>query len=336
MDKSTTFLVAWACAVVSVGVGCGGASIGTASGPIPRDQLIAQFAAVICDHLAPCCGAEGFAYDSASCQQTARASLSDRNILLSRTAAKYDPVAARQCLDAYASALPACSTNTDWAALPLDDIYEEPTVVTSACRGVFTGTLPAGASCASDKECAQPEQGFAACDLGWSGLCYVYGTPAPRAVAGEACATDCDVTTGNGTCYGTAPTAATPVIADCYSDDGLYCTYDAGTGVSVCAPLAGVSEVCTSRGCAAGAVCSQPGDVCTPLPAMGDSCASTGNCVDGAYCRAGTCVAPSDSGPCTNVGDTARAPAPRIVTSPPACALQRNPTAPRAHKALAV
>jgi hypothetical protein len=303
VDNSTTFLLAWAYAVVSVGVGCGGTSGGTPSGSIPRDQLLAQFAAVMCDHLAPCCQAEGFAYDSASCRQRAQARLSDRNTLLSRTAVKYDPIAARQCLDAYASALPACSTNTDWGALPLDDIYEETAGVTSACRGVLTGTLPADANCVSDKECAQPEEGFAACSLGCSDTCNVYGTPAPRAMAGEPCATDCDVTEGSGSCYGPAATAANPVIAQCYSDDGLYCTYEAATGVSVCAPLAGVGEVCTSRGCAEGAVCSQAGDVCSPLPAIGDSCANAGYCVDGASCVAGTCVAPSDSGPCRTVGD---------------------------------
>jgi hypothetical protein len=87
---------------------CDGSELLSGSGTIPRGQLLEQFAAIICDHLAPCCQADGLAYDSASCRQTAEVGFAAQYTFVSSSYASYDGQAARRCLSAFAAAMPAC------------------------------------------------------------------------------------------------------------------------------------------------------------------------------------------------------------------------------------
>jgi hypothetical protein len=298
-------------AMLTLADGCSDTSDGTSHGLVARNELLAQFAAKICDHLAPCCRANGTAYDSTSCRRQAEAALSMRNVAVSSAWADYDATAAQQCLDAYVSSLPACSADVDWGALPLDF----PTALApAACARVFTGKLPAGTTCKSSKECAQPVEGSAYCDLGYfgSGTCVVLSVAAPRAKAGGACAGECSATasqgacsncrsTGNsGVCYGPDVDADHPVISLCYGDDSLYCQFISPTAGSVCVPAGALGQPCGNGRCVGSAICS-PDDICVPLSVIGEACPGTETCVPGAFCDDGVCAAQRDTGPCGTV-----------------------------------
>jgi hypothetical protein len=294
--------------------GCSDTSNGTSHGLIARQELLAQFAAKICDHLAPCCQANGTAYDSTSCRRQAEASLSTRNVAVSSAWADYDARAAQQCLDAYVSALPDCSAEVDWAALPLEFPTTMAPAVKAACDLVLKGNLPAAARCKSSKECAQPPQGIAYCDLGIfaSGTCAVFTVASPRAKAGGACAGECSAMASSGlcstcrpagsggVCYGPPGDADNPVISLCYGDDSLYCGFISPSAGSVCVPAGAIGQPCGNGRCVAGAICS-PTEICVPLSVIGEACFGTGTCVSGAFCDDGLCAAQRDVGPCGTV-----------------------------------
>jgi hypothetical protein len=262
---------------------CSSPAGGAASGPISIEQLPAQFAAKICQSLGPCCQANGTPYDSATCQQTAQAALTVSTAKLNKATVKYNASAASACIDAYASAIARCS-EVDFAS------------VLTACDAVFTGTLPAGAACSVDEECATPPGGSASCatssvapsgnggasgassgDLGGATRSCVQRAPAPHGKAGDACAGDCTLAASGIGCSSLPPSAGVgPTLTTlCYRDEGLYCGANSllhgstTPAASACAPIAAIGSPCTANGC-----------------------------VDGAFCNAGTCAAQYDSGPC--------------------------------------
>jgi hypothetical protein len=294
--------VAWVgLGMLTVADGCSDTSNGTSPGLIARQKLLAQFAEKICDHLAPCCQANGTAYDSTSCRREAEASLLKRNVAVSSAWVDYDARAAQQCLDAYVGSLPACSVEVDWGALPLDSPTTLPSAVMAACDSVLTGSLPAATRCNSSEECARPTEGTAYCDLGYfgSGTCVVLTVAAPRAKAGGACAGECSAT-GSGVCYGPAVDADNPVISLCYGDDSLYCGFISPSEGSVCLPAGAIGQPCGNGRCVAGAICS-PDEVCVALSVIGEACSGTGACVSGAFCDDGICASPRDVGPCGTI-----------------------------------
>jgi hypothetical protein len=286
---------------------CDGSELLSGSGTIPRGQLLEQFAAIICDHLAPCCQADGLAYDSASCRQTAEVGFAAQYTFVSSSYASYDGQAARRCLSAFAAAMPACGAkDVGWGDLPLDETeYAFPASVIAACKGVFTGTAPAGTACTSSKECAMPTQGVGYCDF-YAGSCLVYTTPYPHAAAGAPCFSSCATPDGS-SCYGSAPTASYLTLAECYSSDGLACAPAPGgpKGDYVCLPPGAIGQSCAS-GCVAGAVCNAAA-LCVAISELGGPCETDTQCVEGTLCDAGVCASPSDSGPCISPRDCSSA-----------------------------
>jgi hypothetical protein len=279
-------------------VACGSQPL-SGSGAIPRDQLIGQFAALICDHLAPCCQADGLAYDSASCRQTAQVDLAAQYTFVTSSHASYDGLAARGCLNAFAAAMPACgAADAGWNELPLDENeYAFPAPVVAACKDVFKGTAPAGTACTSSKECALPAEGLGYCEFYLSGECAVYTAPYPHAAAGAPCVGSCETIDGT-PCYGYAPTTGLPAGAECYASDGLECGPAPGgaPGGSVCLSPGAIGQSCAG-GCVPNATCNAA-SLCVAISELGGPCETDAQCVVGSFCDAGACASPRDTGPC--------------------------------------
>lgn len=278
---------------------CDGSQLPAGSGTIPRAQLLARFATLICDHLAPCCQANGFGYDSASCQRTAEASLAAQYTFVSSSNAIYDGQAARECLNAFTAAMPACGAkDVGWSELPLDENeFAFPAPVVAACRAVFKGTAPAGTACTSSKECAIPAEGVGYCDLYFAGRCVVYTTPYPHAAAGAPCIGTCGTTPGAASCYGSAPNIGS-LPAECYPSDGLACGLAPGGARNdfVCLPPGAIGQSC-EVGCIPNAVCNGA-SLCVAISEVGGPCESDAQCMASTFCDAGVCASPTDTGPC--------------------------------------
>jgi hypothetical protein len=156
--------------------------------------------------------------------------------------------------------------------------------VTTACRGVFIGTLSAGATCTRVSEC-QRDRGPMVCVLiqQTSGVTPTVGTcaAAPRGAKGDPClgscprGTDCSVTLVSG--------EPNPPLAVCHEEDGLACS-----SYQICEPLQPEGGDCIyDETCGTGNYCL-PG--CEPLLTAGTACQYNRSCGPGYTCATGACA----------------------------------------------
>jgi len=272
-----------------------------------------RFAESYCQSIAACCSRQGFA--STACNTTLREQVRAQ-LQSSATNPKihFNPDAGAACIDAYATALQAC---TDRASFTATD---------SACERVFEGTVPVGGECGRSAECAPPAHGSVSCT---TGVCELGTNPssarsAPHRQLGEACAGSCESSGGYATCSGSS-SGLDPELGSCWLEDGLLCESD----VCVRAPLAGeacsswgycastahcVNKVCianqSSGPCTQDSECLQPTvcddtlKTCHPRKANGEPCDTADECQGGQchedHCRTWTVA---DTGACLGVLD---------------------------------
>jgi hypothetical protein len=157
--------------------------------------------------------------------------------------------------------------------------------VTTACRGVFVGTLSTDATCTHVSECRR-DAGPMVCVMiqqisgvtPSTGIC----APAPRGANGDPClgscprGVDCSVTLLSGD--------PNPPLAVCHEEDGLFCDSD-----QTCKPLNPAGGDCFyDEGCGTGNYCGLSG--CEPLFGAGATCQYDRSCGPGYTCATGACA----------------------------------------------
>jgi hypothetical protein len=298
VGSGAVLLALWvpACGGTTTGPGPGtdpGTSAGSA-GPISIAQLADQLANAFCDNIGGCCQAAAIAFDLASCKANILSTVSQGLAREMSPNIRYDANAAGACVAAYASGVKSCKPSNS---------------IDTACSRVFVGSLPAGAPCSLDDECARPTGGTAFCDGGDStnggpsGTCSAASASATSAHGklGESCAASCP---SGDTCTVTSAGGGTgtpsPAMSVCYSDDGLYCSVD-----TTCQPLIAVGQPCSFDGCVNGAFCGA--GVCTAGKADGAACGidsecAGGSCLSSGAPSAGTGASPGVTGTCGGRG----------------------------------
>ena len=279
---------------VLVFVACGSSDAGP---PVPIDDFPRLLAAAHCDNIGPCCGQAGYAYDHDQCQAAAEAGMrSNIDSVRANPNIKYDPNAARTCLNAYTAMVQACHDERD-----LGD----------ACRYFFVGTLQAGEPCTSSAECV-PGNSCQNVD-GSSGM-QCTSTSSAHGKLGDGCWATCTENgTGGSTCSSGRAPGSNPGNFTCFTNDGLYCdgmfhcanqpalgqpcvkgdpcagdAFCDDTGLCAAKRTTG-SCVSTSAACAASAYCASSTLQCTPRQATGSACTIGSECPITDRCANGTC-----------------------------------------------
>jgi hypothetical protein len=255
---------------LALGSGCGGESDDEVAGDLPEEQYASALASAFCDELEHCCIAEGNAYNRERCRQYVVERIGYNVPADRRNRFSYDAEAAAQCVAAVREAARSCKA---------PDAME-------ACARVFTGTVPAGESCASLSECARPAGGNAICDIPGGNVCLVRA----RGRAGDPCAETCTETEGGGWGCGGMSRPGEAMLAQCWTNDGLYCS------VGRCQPLLALGEVCDrDEGCSPNGYCE---GVCKPLLSEGQACINFSSCEAPLYChqQTWTCRRPKPPG----------------------------------------
>jgi hypothetical protein len=167
---------------------------------------------------------------------------------------------------------------------------EQRDAVLQACGAIWSGNTPEGAPCVVDHECQGASQGEAYCAKASSaaadsaGVCAPVAAPVHGALDG-ACDTSCRAGSAAAACAALNPSA----LPGCWLEDGLYC--DSTTGK--CVALAGHGQPCTSMApCVQGSYCKE--GTCAARVALAGACDEAGladPCVEGAFCASGKCEA---------------------------------------------
>ncbi|HEY6728259.1 MAG TPA: hypothetical protein VI197_29820 [Polyangiaceae bacterium] len=257
----------------STGNGTGDLVPGT---PTEVEDYYGEASGVVCEWLAPCCGALGLEVSVGSCTTTIEARFSADYASADPDNYTYDPDLAGDCL-ATARAL-----YSDLGCQLQDSAVEIDPSVNETCDRVFEGKLEPGAPCAADIECAsQPGEERDCTSLGSDDdatVCVIER----RAAEGEACYWTCSQEGSTYYCSGAG--VETPAVQGrCYTNDQLYCA----SGVCARQPALGES-------CAGNATCHEGyclNDLCVPAGDTGDPCQSDLECADDLYCD-GTACAP--------------------------------------------
>jgi len=253
----------WSCGGKSLEGGREGGSEGGSldSGPVAQEDFVERAVSAICGNIGGCCEDARYGFDRAGCDAFIRAWTADRDAPIPNTV--WDSAAAGRCIGFYTEIATSCV------------VTEE--LIAQNCGRLYLGTLPAGADCMVDFECADIDGVRAICFYDGTtanGRCETTGLqPWQRAGLGDPCTTSC------GECGPFPPDSGTLV---CVREEGLVCDQDIG----VCVPVAGISEPCPRHVCVDGAYCDTLDLMCkakktTGAPCdIGDEC-STGSCHDG-------------------------------------------------------
>jgi hypothetical protein len=225
-------------------VGCSACAGSTHPGEaeIAMEELPARLAAAFCDDLGPCCSALATPYNRASCRATLEAEARDA-FGYPNPPFEYDPIAARECLGAVASAIHSCQ------APPRFDV--------GACRRIFVGTVPPGGPCSVDLDCAVAREGGAHCIVPQAPDTRFCQSAEQHAVLGE----PCSETVGK---FGQARSNGSGDGLACYLSDNLYCSETS----HVCEPLVTLGAHCNVPhyvfgDCEAGTFCNDA-QLCAP------------------------------------------------------------------------
>ncbi len=265
MKNSTRWSGLGSCGLLLVALvaGCGG---GSGAAPVPFATLANQLADAWCDNIGGCCQAASIAFNVASCKQAVLATLNPGLAQENNQNIHYDSAAAGRCVAAYGSTAQSCKDDGS---------------VDTACQGVFSGVLPAGAACTISDECASPTNADAYCAGGDStnasaqGVCTVETFAGVHGKLGQACQGSCGAD-GDCTSNGQAGTVPVTMTTSCFTADGLQC--DAAT--QTCQALIVLGRACSGEDCVAGAVCIN--GACSMPQADGAVCAGDSECASGA------------------------------------------------------
>ena len=275
---------------VFVVVGCGG-------GGVSLSGLGDELEDTVCEAQVDC----GVFPDMQSCRDASFVDLGQAMASVDDGRAEYNSDKADECIDLIGS-LSNCDILADVDEDALDD----------ACDGVFTGLIELGGVCYASEECA----GDASCDFPCNsdeccaGTCVadeVEPDPDPVAIGADCSEADCV----DGAYCGDDPEVcvaaanegeACPGFGADYCVDGLFC--DAFFEASTCYRPGAEGETCDpARGfgivaCVRTDLWCDPADTtCKKRPAPGEACdIEVDNCIDYAYCVAGTCVAKPGAG----------------------------------------
>jgi hypothetical protein len=167
-----------------------------------------------------------------------------------------------------------------------------------SCRTAFTGTLPAGAACSLNMECASAGCVKTACGADCCPGTCAAGTFSPNlpvgadcsngiCAEGEFCDGTCKARVGEGAACG--PSAICQADLDC-----------SGSASPTCVRLGGLGAQCATAFCEMSvAVCNESTLVCSAPPKAGDPCTGIAECGVALDCVAGACVVPGVVGePC--------------------------------------
>ncbi len=225
-----------------------------ASGPVAREDFLSRAAAAICDNIASCCSSEGYGFNRAGCEANVDATIHIADV----PNTIWNDAAAEPCIDTLAAEATRCRIGAAH--------------VRTTCKAILTGTLPEGAPCTYDVECAAIDGAEALCTF--EGYCANPEDGAPlHGTVGDGC---------DGTCEGLAcgPFGdREPLGISCFTQDGVVCS---GT-LRTCVKMPKLGEPCPDGWCDVGAYCDSDDSVCKTLQPDGASC------VGGSQCSADNC-----------------------------------------------
>jgi hypothetical protein len=222
--------------------------------PVSEGDFVQAVADAMCANLGDCCAEAAIPYDRAGCEAYVFAELD----LDPPPNATWDSVQAGKCVDLFARIASTCSYAGSGD---------------NPCQRVYRGTLPEGAACVDDDECADIRGSDATCaydDVTPSGTC-TRVVPPVRGKAGDACMGTC----GTNSCTG----FGSPVeeARTCYVEDGVICSLSS----YVCVPPPALGEACNDFYCVAGAYCSSLDLICRAPKPNGASCEFAEECTGG-------------------------------------------------------
>lgn len=280
-----------------------GGACGSSNGggpPIPIDGIFDALAETDCDLFVRC----GVFSEAAFCplyfgqMPTGFNSFSATVAGVKAGKTKYNPAAARACIDAIGAS--GCGIFTQSGAPPPD-----------VCSRVFTGTLADGVRCVADTACLAGSFCASPGNAGCDGVCTHGGTLCnddTHCTNGQVCDQHQPTATSQGTCVPrVAPGAANQPCVTNTCATGLRCSVAGDT--PTCVPIALRGQPCDGGigACAEGLVCATGGgatsSTCVPLAARGEPCQDNAQCggfISTLVCDAatGTCVDAPTSGPC--------------------------------------
>ena len=259
-----------------------------AAEPIPKSEIPARLAALLCEGRGGCCQQQGMTFATASCKTYYSQQL-DESI------AKYDPARVQYDAQAAGDCLAEFEARSNCGALDGDEV--------PACERVFRGKVALGGACTTSVDCAKTGDQRVICESSDGtapSVCVLIGTGAgPHGKAGDACiftcdeGDDCDGIAVAPPQPGTGVPQPDPVI--CYRDEGLYC------GAGTCQPTVALGQPCANDGCEGGAFCDFATGICAARRPNGQPCTGDDECQSdscpGAYDDDlelnGVCVDPS-------------------------------------------
>lgn len=238
------------------------------SGPaIPLEDFAGKLAAAWCNNVVGCCQRVDATYDPSNCITKGTLSLQQTLAEEATSNVQYDPTEAGACVARYAALASTCTLSPD-------------ADVTDLCPDAFQGKLTPGSPCTLRTECMNPSDSFASCvalpkqDPTTQTYCFYSGG---RGVRGDAC---------NLTCFDGRP----------------FCLYaDVKTDIMMVSQWEGSPPSCALSD---GLFCQASSHTCQPVATLGKPCEAHG-CIEGAYCKNGTCVPEEQSGSCSDDGDCA-------------------------------
>lgn len=256
--------------------------------PIPYEQLLDAFEAVICQQMIQCNDGLSIPFATiAGCKsftflETDRVSNGFSKPL--PPGVVYNPTIAGQCIAAM-------------SALSCADHNEQPT----ECHGMFTGTLAIGSACVDSGQCACGYCAFAGATC--AGVCQTRVGKGDMCKNSSACPDN--YSCNQGKCMSNAPGPGEACFPGSACPPNHHCALvDANAGI--CKKIQEPGQACTSNeDCSTG--CNADGK-CANLPKPGQDCTSQ-NCVTGELCMGlvngqGKCKVPALGDPCSGAPDS--------------------------------
>lgn len=258
---------------------------------IDEATFLAQWPALMCTAMKPCCAATGVAYDETKCLAYAATIFPEADYA-------YDGFEAAECLEGLKLASSTCGNDLMTDGAP------------TACTLVYRGAGAHGSGCTRASDCAPDPRGKVVCDR-FTSAC----TVAIVGKLGDACHVGCDSASGLHVCHDINDPTETGVTVICNADDGLRCvdaTAKNVQGPGTCQPAIPVGCDCdepfdNSLLCNGKGRCDSDAGVCVARVGMGEPCGSNDQCAVDLYCPAttdGVCTPKKKYGePCLYDGD---------------------------------
>jgi hypothetical protein len=253
-------------------------------GPIPLDSLRDELATATCEQYVRC----GFSPDKATCDATQGDEQETLQLLTDAVLGRvtYDPAAARACVEAI-------------RAYACDGRASALVALSTACEGMFVGTVPAGGPCLLSDECGSKGYCDTSMCMGGGSCCLgVCANPLDPVAVGGDCTTN--------PCVASAycDQAAMPFTCKARKDNGEACDgvdqckdgqrCDVGGNPQTCYLLQNRGGQCNPSLQQGACIrfddyCETSERKCKQLPGDGMPCTADGECLAYARCDAGTC-----------------------------------------------